>query len=138
MYGGVGQREQVNAVRRGAEVLIATPGRLLDLIDQGHIDLRDVQVFVLDEADRMLDMGFLPALKRIIADLPDQRQSLFFSATLPPKICDFAKQLLVDPVSVNVTPKSTSVKRIEQTVRIVDRGSKLRAPEDSAYRRRRR
>jgi ATP-dependent RNA helicase RhlE len=125
VYGGVGQGEQVKAVRRGADVLIATPGRLLDLMDQGHVDLRDVEIFVLDEADRMLDMGFLPALRKIIADLPRERQSLFFSATLPQKICELAAQLLFDPVSVNVTPKSTSVERIEQKVRIVDRGNKL-------------
>jgi ATP-dependent RNA helicase RhlE len=125
VYGGVGQREQVNAVRRGAEVLIATPGRLLDLMEQGHIELRDVEIFVLDEADRMLDMGFLPALNKIIADLPSQRQSLFFSATLPQKIRELAGQLLFNPISVNVTPKSTSVKRIEQKVRIVNRGNKL-------------
>ncbi len=125
VYGGVGQGEQVKAVRRGADVLIATPGRLLDLMDQGHVKLSDVEIFVLDEADRMLDMGFLPALKRIIAELPHKRQSLFFSATLPPKIRQLAAQLLHNPVSVNVTPKSTSVERIDQRVRIVERGNKL-------------
>jgi ATP-dependent RNA helicase RhlE len=130
VYGGVGQGEQVKAVRRGADVVIATPGRLLDLMDQGHVDLGDVEIFVLDEADRMLDMGFLPALKRIIAKLPRQRQSLFFSATLPPKIRQLSSQLLFDPVSVNVTPKSTSVERIEQRVRIVDRGNKLTSLRD--------
>ena len=125
VYGGVGQGEQVKAVRRGADVLIATPGRLLDLMQQGHIDLRDVEIFVLDEADRMLDMGFLPALKQIIAKLPRERQSLFFSATLPPKIRELAAELLFQPVSVNVTPKSTSVELIEQRVKLVDRGNKL-------------
>ncbi len=124
VYGGVPQGEQVKAVRRGADVLIATPGRLIDLMEQGHIDLRDVEVFVLDEADRMLDMGFLPALNKIIAKLPQQRQSLFFSATMPPKICQLASRLLFKPVSVNVTPKSSSVERIEQSVRLVDRATK--------------
>jgi ATP-dependent RNA helicase RhlE len=130
VYGGVGQGEQVKAVRRGPDVLVATPGRLLDLMEQGHIDLRDVEIFVLDEADRMLDMGFLPDLKKIIADLPRERQSLFFSATMPPKIRELAAQLLYDPVAVNVTPKSTSVEQIEQTVRIVDRGNKLTSLQD--------
>jgi ATP-dependent RNA helicase RhlE len=130
VYGGVGQGEQVKAVRRGPDVLVATPGRLLDLMEQGHIDLRDVEIFVLDEADRMLDMGFMPDLKKIIADLPRERQSLFFSATLPPKIRELAAQLLYDPVAVNVTPKSTSVEQIEQTVRIVDRGNKLTSLQD--------
>jgi ATP-dependent RNA helicase RhlE len=94
-------------------------------MEQGHIDLRDVEVFVLDEADRMLDMGFLPALKKIIAKLPAERQSLFFSATMPPKIRDLSAQLLSNPLSVNVTPKSSSVERIEQTVRMVERANKL-------------
>lgn len=125
VYGGVGQGQQVNAVRRGADVLIATPGRLLDLMEQGHINLCEVEMFVLDEADRMLDMGFLPALKKIIAKLPRERQSLFFSATLPPKIRELAAQLLFNPISVNVTPKTTSVERIEQSVRLVNRADKL-------------
>lgn len=125
VYGGVGQGEQVKAMRRGADVLIATPGRLLDLMEQGHVDLRAVDIFVLDEADRMLDMGFLPALNRIIAALPRERQSLFFSATMPPKIRDLSEKLLFNPVSINVTPKSTSVETIEQKVRIVNRGNKL-------------
>ncbi len=125
VYGGVGQGEQVNAVRRGADVLIATPGRLLDLMEQGHIKLSEVEIFVLDEADRMLDMGFLPALKKIIAALPRERQSLFFSATLAPKIRELAGQLLFNPISVDVTPKTTSVERIEQSVRLVNRADKL-------------
>ncbi len=125
VYGGVGQGEQIRALRRGVDVLIATPGRLLDLMDQGHVDLSDIEIFVLDEADRMLDMGFMPALKRIIAKLPRQRQSLFFSATLPPKIRDLAATLLFNPVSITVTGKSTTVERIEQSVRFVQRDNKL-------------
>jgi ATP-dependent RNA helicase RhlE len=125
VYGGVGQGEQVKKVRRGADVLIATPGRLVDLMQQGHINLSGIEIFVLDEADRMLDMGFLPALKIIIADLPSKRQSLFFSATLPPKARQLAERLLFNPVSINVTPKSTTVERIEQSVRIVERANKV-------------
>ncbi len=125
VYGGVGQGNQVQALRRGVDVLIATPGRLIDLMDQGELDLSDVQIFVLDEADRMLDMGFLPALKKIIANLPSQRQSLFFSATLAPKIRELSNQLLFNPVSINVTPKRTSVEQIEQRLRIVRRDNKL-------------
>lgn len=125
VYGGVSQGNQVRALNRGAHVLIATPGRLLDLMEQGFITLSDLEVFVLDEADRMLDMGFMPALKQIISKLPVERQSLFFSATMPPKISELAQQLLSDPVRVNVTPKSPSVKRIEQNIVFVDRKKKL-------------
>ncbi|WP_419194337.1 DEAD/DEAH box helicase [Novipirellula herctigrandis] len=125
VYGGVSQGNQVRALKRGAHVLVATPGRLLDLMNQGHIDLDRLEVFVLDEADRMLDMGFLPDLKRIIECLPDDRQSLFFSATMPPKIRELSERLLEDPVAVNVTPKTTSVKRIEQRVAFLDRNSKM-------------
>lgn len=125
VYGGVGQQTQVKAIRGGVDVLIATPGRLLDLMNQGHVDLGNIEIFVLDEADRMLDMGFLPALKKIIAELPGHRQSLFFSATLPPKIRRLASDLLFNPVSIDVTPKSTTVKAIEQTVRFVQRTDKL-------------
>ncbi len=125
VYGGVGQHQQVNAIRRGVDVLIATPGRLLDLMNQRHVDLSLVEIFVLDEVDRMLDMGFLPDLKRIIADLPSDRQSLFFSATMPPKIRSLASELLSNPVSIDVTPKSTSVEGITQTVRIVQRAEKF-------------
>jgi ATP-dependent RNA helicase RhlE len=125
VYGGVTQGNQVRALQRGAHVLIATPGRLLDLMDQGHIDLGQLEVFVLDEADRMLDMGFMPALKRIVSRLPSARQSLFFSATMPPKILELAQQLLSDPVHVNVTPKQKSVERIEQRLFFVERASKL-------------
>jgi len=124
VYGGVSQGNQVRALNRGAHILVATPGRLLDLMNQGYIELDRLDVFVLDEADRMLDMGFLPDLKRIISKLPDQRQSLFFSATLPPKIIQLSQRLVRDPVSVNVTPKSTSVEKIEQRVLFVERSEK--------------
>ena len=126
IYGGVNQNSQVRSVARGSEVMIATPGRLIDLMDQGHIDLSDVEQFVLDEADRMLDMGFLPALKQIVKALPSERQSLFFSATLAPKIRELASELLFNPISVDVTPKVSSVKKIKQTVRMIDRGDKLK------------
>lgn len=124
VYGGVSQGNQVRALNRGAHVLIATPGRLLDLMNQGHIKLEQLETFVLDEADRMLDMGFLPDLKRIISQLPAQRQSLFFSATLAPKITELAQSLLKNPVSVNVTPKKSSVKKIQQQLMYVDRNGK--------------
>ncbi len=124
VYGGVSQANQVRVLKRGAHILVATPGRLLDLMNQGHIKLDQLEVFVLDEADRMLDMGFLPDLTRIISELPDQRQSLFFSATLPPKIVELSRRLLRNPISVNVTPKSTSVEKIEQRVLFVERSGK--------------
>ena len=124
VYGGVGQGQQVRALSRGAHILVATPGRLLDLMNQGHIELEDLEVFVLDEADRMLDMGFLPDLKRIISRLPEKRQSLFFSATLPPKIVELSRSLLDNPVSVDVTPETTSVERISQQILFVERGAK--------------
>lgn len=127
VYGGVNQAKQVRQMQRGAEILIATPGRLLDLMQQRHISLDQLSIFVADEADRMLDMGFLPDLKRIIRRLPDQRQSLFFSATLPPNIIQLSRELLRDPVHVNVTPKTKSVDRIEQQVMFVNRKSKQAA-----------
>ena len=124
IYGGVSQARQVRALNRGVHILIATPGRLIDLINQGHIELNKLETFVLDEADRMMDMGFLPDLQRIIRLLPQERQSLFFSATLAPKIVELAHELLHSPVSVNVTPKTTSVKAIDQRVLFVERGGK--------------
>ncbi len=125
VYGGVNQHSQVRSLDRGVHVLVATPGRLLDLMNQGFIRLDRLEVFVLDEADRMLDMGFLPDLKKIISKLPARRQSLFFSATMPPNIVELSRQLLRRPVSVNVTPpKSSSVERIDQRVAYVDRAAK--------------
>jgi len=124
LFGGVNQFRQVRSLDRGTHLVVATPGRLLDLMNQGHIQLNHLQTFVLDEADRMLDMGFLPDLKKIIAELPDDRQSLFFSATLPPKIVELSEELLDNPVSINVTPETRSVDLIEQQLYFVDRKEK--------------
>lgn len=124
IYGGVSQRKQVRELERGAHIVVATPGRLLDLMSQGHVRLDELDIFVLDEADRMLDMGFLPDLQRIIKALPEERQSMFFSATLPAKIRSLAKQLLWKPTVVDVTPKATSVDKIDQRVMLVNRGEK--------------
>lgn len=125
VYGGVNQNKQVNSLKRGVDVLVATPGRLVDLMQQKHVSLDNVQIFVLDEADRMLDMGFLPDLKKIMAQLPENRQSLFFSATLPKRSRDLANELLFNPVSVNVTPESPSVERIEQKVLLLEKSKKM-------------
>ncbi len=120
IFGGVGQGPQVRALTKGVHILVATPGRLLDLMSQGCVRLNELEVFVLDEADRMLDMGFLPDLKRIISHLPAKRQSLFFSATMPDNIAGLAHGLLHDPVRVSVTPPATTVQRIEQQVHFVE------------------
>ena len=130
VYGGVGQGKQVRALQRGTHILVATPGRLLDLMNQGHIKLNQLSVFVLDEADRMLDMGFLPDIKRVIQKLPQERQSLFFSATLAPKIVQLSRHLLNNPYSVNVTPKETSVEKIEQTIIHLEQRDKQRRLEE--------
>jgi len=124
VYGGVSQGKQVRAMQRGTHILVATPGRLLDLIEQGHIDLSKLSFFVLDEADRMLDMGFLPAIRRIIGMLPKKRQSLFFSATLAPNIVKLSQRLLRDPGTVNVTPKKTTVDKITQRLIYTQRKGK--------------
>ena len=124
IFGGVGQNPQVAALQRGIDILVATPGRLLDLSNQGEVDLRHLEVFVLDEADRMLDMGFLPDVRRVIAMLPSRRQTLFFSATMPPDIADLANRILIDPVRVAVTPVSSTVDKIGQSVFFVAKGDK--------------
>ncbi len=129
VYGGVGQGNQVKAMEKGVHILIATPGRLLDLMNQGVIKLSQLEIFVLDEADRMMDMGFLPDLKRIISQLPEKRQSLFFSATIAPNIVQLAKKLLYKPINVNVTPKTRSVDRIEQRVLFVEKSKKQKTLE---------
>lgn len=124
VYGGVGQVPQVNAMRCGVDVLVATPGRLLDLIEQRHIDLSQVEFFVLDEVDRMLDMGFLRDVKRIVSLLPAKRQSLFFSATLAPNIVELAHTILRDPAHVSIAPQSTTADKIDQQVCFLNREGK--------------
>ncbi|MCA8943944.1 MAG: DEAD/DEAH box helicase, partial [Planctomycetes bacterium] len=124
VFGGVGQAPQVRAVRAGVDVLVATPGRLLDLMQQRHVVLSDIEVFVLDEADRMLDMGFLHAVRQIIDALPRERQTILFSATMPPAIVKLSQTILVEPVRVEVTPPATTVERIEQSVYLVDKKRK--------------
>jgi ATP-dependent RNA helicase RhlE len=124
VFGGVPQASQVNTLRRGIDILVATPGRLLDLMNQNHVSLRDIQFFVLDEADRMLDMGFVHDVKRIIARLPAKRQTLFFSATMPAEIQQLSKVLLVNPVKVEVTPVSSTVDIIKQSVYFVEKQNK--------------
>jgi len=124
IYGGVGQGKQVQALRRGVDIVVATPGRLLDLIQQGHCDLSAVQCVVLDEADRMLDMGFMPDIKRIMSYLPERRQTLLFSATMPREIRQLADALLRDPQQITVTPESPAVERIVQSVYHVDKPKK--------------
>jgi ATP-dependent RNA helicase RhlE len=124
IFGGVGQRPQVAALAAGVDVLIATPGRLIDLMEQGHLNLQGVSIFVLDEADRMLDIGFIRPIKRIVAALPKQRQSLCFSATMPPDVVKLCGDVLSDPLRVEVTPAASTVERVEQRVHFVDAGGK--------------
>jgi ATP-dependent RNA helicase RhlE len=124
IFGGVGQQNQVNAITNGVDILIATPGRLLDLINQKHISLNSVEIFVLDEADRMLDMWFIHDVKRILALLPKKRQSLFFSATMAPEIVKLSHEILYNPEKVTVTPVSSTVEIIDQKVYFVDKANK--------------
>lgn len=124
IFGGVSQHAQVNALRNGIDMLVATPGRLLDLMQQGHISLSNIKYFVLDEADRMLDMGFIHDVKKIVAKLPAKRQSLFFSATMPPEISQLADMLLKHPVKIEVTPVSSTAEMIQQAVYFVDKKEK--------------
>ena len=125
IFGGVGQMPQTKALDRGVDYLVATPGRLLDLIGQGFIHLNDVEIFVLDEADRMLDMGFLPDIKKILARLPAKRQTMFFSATMPPDIVKLANTMVRDPVRVDVTPDIPVVELIDQRLMYVSRQDKV-------------
>ena len=124
VFGGVGQTPQVQALARGVDILVATPGRLLDLMGQRHIRLDRLEVFVLDEADRMLDMGFIHDVRRVIRALPAKRQTLFFSATIPPEIVRLADGILTDPVTVGVRPAVSTADRIEQRVMFVDKADK--------------
>ena len=124
VFGGVNQNPQTNALRNGVDILIATPGRLLDLMNQGFISLKDIEIFVLDEADRMLDMGFIHDVRRLISALPQKRQSLFFSATMPPEIVKLAGTIVYKPVKIEVTPSASTVDIVNQYVYFIDRGNK--------------
>ncbi|QPJ63611.1 MAG: DEAD/DEAH box helicase [Candidatus Nitronauta litoralis] len=124
VYGGVSLNNQIRSIKRGVDILVATPGRLLDLIRQGHLKLHDVELFVLDEADRMMDMGFLPDVKTIESKLHPDRQSMMFSATLPDEIEKLSRQFLKDPVKIVVDPPSSTVEKIDQRLLYVDRENK--------------
>jgi len=126
IFGGVSQNAQVMALKNGADILVATPGRLLDLINQKHISLADVSIFVLDEADRMLDMGFIHDVRKLVAKLPKSRQSLFFSATMPSDIQKLASTILKEPVKVEVAPVQKTANLIQQAVYFVDKPNKRR------------
>jgi ATP-dependent RNA helicase RhlE len=124
IYGGVGQSPQVKALQYGADIVVATPGRLLDLMNQGYVDLRHVEILILDEADQMFDMGFIHDLRRIVAKVPRERQTLLFSATMPHEIRQLAELWLTNPVSVSVVPQGTTVERVEQSVYFVEKRKK--------------
>ena len=126
IYGGVGQGPQVKALQHGSDVIIATPGRLLDLMNQGHVDLSKIETLILDEADQMLDMGFIPDLRRIISKVPKQRQTLMFSATMPAAIRELAHEWLEFPVSVQTTPVATPAEKVDQSVYFVAKDGKIR------------
>lgn len=126
IFGGVGQQSQVRALQKGIDILVATPGRLVDLMNQGYVDLKFVTIFVLDEADRMLDMGFMPDLRRVIAKLPHQRQTMFFSATMPAPIEQLAHTILKNPVSVQIAPVKANTELIEQSVCFIPKQQKSR------------
>ncbi len=124
IFGGVKQGKQTDALQDGVDILVATPGRLLDLINQRYISLKDIQIFILDEADRMLDMGFVHDIKKLLTFLPSKRQSLFFSATMPPEIQKLADNILFKPVKVEVTPVSSTADTIKQSVYFVEKDQK--------------
>lgn len=124
IFGGVGQKAQTDALHRGVDILVATPGRLLDLMGQGFVNLHDIEIFVLDEADRMLDMGFIHDVKKVIAKLPAKRQTLFFSATMPDEIQKLANTILTNPTKVEVTPVSSTAEKIDQSMYFVDKNKK--------------
>ena len=124
IFGGVNQNSQTRALRNGVDILVATPGRLLDLMDQGFISLSNIEIFTLDEADRMLDMGFVHDVKKVIKKIPAKRQTLFFSATMPDSIIDLANSILNNPLKVSVTPVSSTAERIGQEVYFIDKTNK--------------
>ena len=124
LFGGVNQNPQVKKLRRGLDVLIATPGRLLDLMQQGHVDLSRIEVIVLDEADRMLDMGFINDIRKVVKQIPDEAQTLFFSATMPKEIKKLADDMLYQPVKIEIAPESPAAERVRQTVYFADKSLK--------------
>ncbi|MCB1684683.1 MAG: DEAD/DEAH box helicase, partial [Pseudomonadales bacterium] len=129
IFGGVGAQPQIKALNQGVDILVATPGRLLDLASQRFLDLSEVEVLVLDEADRLLDMGFIRDVRRIVNQTPKSRQSLLFSATMPREVSQLAEEILKNPQRVDVSPKEVTVKQIDQRVVMVDNGRKLRVLE---------
>jgi ATP-dependent RNA helicase RhlE len=126
IYGGVKQQKQVKRLKAGVDILVATPGRLLDLMNQGFVSLKDIEYFVLDEADQMLDMGFIHDIKKVIARLPKKRQSLFFSATMPPAIVSLSKSILGNPERVTITPEKATAEKVEQHLFYVSNGNKIK------------
>lgn len=130
IFGGVNQNPQVRVIRAGIDILVATPGRLLDLMSQGIVDLSQLEILTLDEADRMLDMGFIHDIKKILKKVPKQKQTLFFSATMPKEITDIVKTLLNDPVRVAVAPVSSAVETVQQSVYYIDRVNKINLLKD--------
>ncbi|MEO6812865.1 MAG: DEAD/DEAH box helicase [Ginsengibacter sp.] len=124
IFGGVSQFHQTNELRRGVDILIATPGRLLDLMSQRFVNIQHIKTFVLDEADRMLDMGFIHDVKKIIARLPEKRQTLFFSATMPPEITKLSASILTNPIRVEVAPVSSTAENVDQHVYLVEKNDK--------------
>jgi len=124
IFGGVGQNPQVKALQQGVDIVVATPGRLLDLMNQGHVHLDRVEILILDEADQMLDMGFIHDLRRIVGRVPRERQTLLFSATMPPEIRSLADQWLYDPITVSVAAQGTPVERVAQSVYFIDQKAK--------------
>ena len=125
IFGGVNQNPQTNRLKNGIDILVATPGRLLDLMNQGFISLKDIKYFVLDEADQMLDMGFIHDIKKLLVKLPKQRQSLFFSATMPPAIVELSKKILGDPERVTIAPEKTTAEKVTQSIYRVNKGDKI-------------
>jgi ATP-dependent RNA helicase RhlE len=126
IFGGVKQGPQTDKLKRGIDVLVATPGRLLDLMGQGFVSLKDIEYFVLDEADRMLDMGFIHDIRKILNKLPKERQSLFFSATMPPSIIDLSRKILGNPEKVSVKPEQATAEKVEQAIYLVGKKSKIK------------
>jgi len=124
IFGGVGHRPQIQSLKKGIDILVATPGRLLDLINERHVRFDQLDIFVLDEADRMLDMGFIRDVKKIMSRLPSKRQTLLFSATMPNDIAQLANSLLHNPVRIEVTPQATTVEKIDQMVNLMEKSSK--------------